>query len=69
MIAGLVGEDHTDWLPGEVHDASEWYARYLIHRGAAVAVDALPPAPALTTQAVEAPQPVVQHRDPVRRRK
>lgn len=57
MTRGIVGEDRTDWLPGETHEASEHYARYLVvQRGAAVYVDAAPApvaSPGLTTDALQ----------------
>jgi hypothetical protein len=71
MTASLIGEDRSDWLRGEIHTASDSYARYLIARGAAVLVEgdeALPP-PALSTKAFIAPDPVATHRDPIGPRK
>jgi hypothetical protein len=59
---GLVGEDRTDWLPGEVHEASKNFATQLVHNGAAefVTDDAR-----AETPAVESRDPDPEHRDPV----
>jgi hypothetical protein len=35
MKASLFGEDKTDWLKGEIHEATELYGTYLIQRDAA----------------------------------
>ena len=35
MVRGVVGENGTDWLPGEDHEASEGFALSLFRRGAA----------------------------------
>ena len=69
MTASLVGEDRTDWLTGEVHEATEHYARYLFHRGAAVLADegSIPPAGPLTTASIRNADPVPVHREPRKR--
>ena len=41
MVRGVVGEDRTDWLPGEIKTCSDWYAEYLVGRRAAVLVTAV----------------------------
>lgn len=50
---GLVGEDRQSWLPGEVHDASEAFAKTLVRQGRAIFAEGEPPidtdAGALTT--------------------
>lgn len=64
MVTGLIGEDGTDWLPGETHEASVAFARYLVHREAATLETELPSVP-LTTKSFDAPDPVAAHRDPI----
>jgi hypothetical protein len=68
MRVALFGEDKTDWLPGEIHEASDHYARYLINREAATLVEGeVVAAPALTTQSFTDRDPKISHRDPVRK--
>ena len=67
MTASLIGEHGNDLFAGQVADVSEWFARYLIGRGAAVLAD--PEAPPLrssplTTANLEHGDPVAAHRDP-----
>jgi hypothetical protein len=66
---GLVGEDRTDWLPGEVHEASKNYAQHLVHNGAAefVTDDDRAETPAIESRdpMPESHDPVPEHRDPV----
>lgn len=70
MTASLIGEDRSDWLRGEIHEASDLYARYLVWRGAATVVsEESPPSPSLATASFAAPDPVAQHRDPIGPRK
>lgn len=63
---GLVGEDGQDWLPGEVHDASDKFARDIVFRRAAVLVEGeeLDASPTLTTKALRNADPSPSHRDP-----
>jgi hypothetical protein len=69
MTSSLLGEDGTDWLTGETHEATVHYARYLVNRGAAYLVDATPlPTPALSTQAFSDRDPASHHRDPMRKK-
>ena len=67
MTASLIGEHGNDLFAGQVADVSEWFARYLLGRGAAVLAD--PEAPPLrssplTTAHLEHGDPVAAHRDP-----
>lgn len=67
MTSSLVGEDRQDWHSGEIHEASDFYARYLIGRGAAVLADPETPhlrSSPLTTASLEHGDPVAAHRDP-----
>jgi hypothetical protein len=73
MTASLFGEDKKDWLKGEIHEASEGYATYLIGRDAAVLAqptdksEAVPHGPrptGLTTASVTTSDPTATTRDP-----
>jgi len=35
MVGNIAGEDGKDWFSGEVHEATEPFAEYLIRRGKA----------------------------------
>ncbi len=71
MRGGVVGEDGTDWLPEEVHEASPAFARELVLRNAAafvtVADEEAAEAIGRTGRGVQVvnADPVVQTRDPV----
>lgn len=65
ILVSLVGDTGEAWHAGEIHEASVGFARYLVGRGAAVALEDLP-APRLTTQAFQAQESVAQHRDPAK---
>jgi hypothetical protein len=71
MAASLFGEDKTDWLKGEIHEATEDYATYLIGREAAVLAqpgdksEAVPHGPKpLTTASLTTADPTAVSRDP-----
>ena len=64
ILRHINGPLGVDWLPGEEHDCPVALARELVGiRAAEYVVE--PPVTGLVTY--EAPDPVVAHRDPVRR--